>query len=115
MPKIYKVEELSVVVANNCEDVAVPEKAPLNVVADNVPVEDTKFKPDATCNSVPPEAAPEINVPVKYIVPESAVVVVLVDVVAVPDNVAVIVPAEKLPELSLKTIDDAVFVDTAEE
>ena len=35
--------------------------------------------------------------------------------VAVPDNVPVIVPAEKLPEPSLKTIEDAVFVDTAEE
>ena len=35
--------------------------------------------------------------------------------VAVPDHVPVIVPAEKLPELSLKTIDDAVFVETADE
>ena len=103
------------VVANSCEDVAVPDKEPLNVVADNVPVEDTKFKPEATCNAVPPEAAPEINVPAKYIVPESAVVVELVAVVAVPDNVPVIVPAEKLPEPSLKTIDDTVFVDTADE
>ncbi len=103
------------VVAITCEDVAVPDKEPLNVVAVNVPVEDTKFKPDATCNAVPPDAAPDINVPVKYIVPESAVVVAFVDVDAVPVKDAVIVPAEKLPEPSLKTIDDAVFVETAEE
>ncbi len=103
------------VVANNCEDVAVPDKAPLNVVADNVPVEDTKLNPEPTCNAVPPEAAPEINVPVKYIVPESAVVVALVDVEAVPVKDAVIVPAEKLPLPSLKTIAEDVFVETADE
>ena len=46
-------------------------------------------------------------------VPVSVVYTPLVTVLALPDNVAVIVPALKLPEASLATTLDAVFAEVA--
>ena len=92
---------------------AVPDKDPLNVVA--VMVFPNAEIPVLTYTEVPANP-PLLLVPKIYNVEELSVVVFNTWAeVAVPDNVAVIVPAEKLPELSLKTIDDAVLVETAEE
>ena len=87
-------------------------------VAIKVPDVNLKFPiviPEPVDNRVLPDAVLR-TVPIRYLVAVEASVLTRAAEDAVPENVvAVMVPAEKLPELSLKTIDDAVFVDTADE
>jgi hypothetical protein len=71
-----------------------------------------RFAPDATFAAVTPptvETTVADWVPVTSPAREPEKFVEVVAVVAFPDKVAVMVPAEKLPEASLRTIAEAVF------
>jgi hypothetical protein len=75
-----------------------------------------RFAPEATFAAVtPPTVATTVAdwVPVTFPEREPEKLVEVVAVVAFPDRVAVMVPAEKLPDASLRTIVEAVLAEVA--
>lgn len=103
--------------------VALPDKAPENVVVVNVLVDGLNVKPVAVSRPWLPLLldATKVGKKVAFVVLVAVVaalvalvaVVAVVALVALPVRLAVMVPAEKLPEESLLTIVEAVLVLTA--
>ena len=98
--------------------VALPERAPENVVVVRVLVDGLKVKPVPKLNGwllLEEEAKKagkkEALVEVETVAPLVALVAV-VAVVALPERAAVMVPAEKFPEASRKTKVEAVLVES---